>query len=72
MIRDPSDPTSNGLFSKCARNHASKSKPHYRPVSHQPSSQSNPSQLLRKKTKGKAGFDGHISREQREKAYRSG
>lgn len=69
MIRDPSDPTNNGLFSKCARNHASKSKPHYHPPSRQSSSQHHQPQLLRKKAKGRDGFDFQVSREQREKAY---
>jgi len=28
MILDPNDPTGLGLFSKCARNQAAKTKPH--------------------------------------------
>ena len=72
MITDPSDPTNNGLFSKCARNHASKSKPQYHPPAHHLPLQTPTPHLVRKKTKGRAGFDSQISREQREKMYNSG
>jgi hypothetical protein len=64
MIKDATDPTKNGLFSKCARNHASKTKPNYRPVTHHVPVTQTPT-LHRKKTKGRAGFDAHMSREQR-------
>ena len=65
MIRDPSDPTNNGLFSKCARNHASKSKPQYHPPAHHQSSYPSTPLLSRKKYKGRAGFENQVSRDQR-------
>ena len=72
MILDPSDPTGVGLFSKCARNHASKSKPSNRPASSHPTVRTTQAEALRRKSKPKIGFDKQTSREQREKMYKSG
>lgn len=36
MILDPNDPTGLGLFSKCARNHASKSKAQHSSITTRP------------------------------------
>ena len=65
MIRDHTDPTNNGLFSKCARNHASKSKPNYHPPTHHLPAKVQTPNLTKKKNKGRAGFEGQVSREQR-------
>ena len=70
MIKDPSDPSGNGLFSRCARNHASKLKPKYRPPSLVPRSTSTPDEITKKKVSIRHGFDQQISREQWEKTHR--
>lgn len=72
IIRDPSDPTKNGLFSKCARNHASRSKPTYKSLPHQSPSAFKTIQLPKKKPKGQKGFESQVSRDQREMMYKSG
>lgn len=69
---DPSDPTGIGLFSKCARNHASRSKPTNRPVSSRPLLEHNHPEAAKKKSKPRIGFDKQVSREQRERMYKSG
>jgi hypothetical protein len=72
MILDPSDPTGIGLFSKCARNHASKSKPSNRPASSRPAARLPQAENARRKSKPRVGFERQVSREQREKMYQSG
>ena len=68
---DASDPSGKGLFSKCARNHASRTKPNYRQG---PSSRPNASviQMSKIKYSKNVGFESQVSREEREKMYRTG
>ena len=70
MILDSSDPTGVGLFSRCARNHASKIKPNYRPSAGGPHSKTKPSEMFKKKGKVNSSFERQLSRDQREKAFR--
>ena len=65
MILDPNDPTGIGLFSKCARNHASKSNPQHRPTSSLLLDKPTYSEAHKKKSKPRIGFDKQVSREQR-------
>jgi hypothetical protein len=72
MILDPSDPSGTGLFSKCARNHASKLKSHYRPTSTSLQPKGKSQEIPKRKSRAQVGFSKQTSREQREKMYQSG
>jgi hypothetical protein len=71
MIANPTDPTGLGLFSKCARNYAMKSKA-IRPASTSKSKSVRPVQPLRKKSVTSDSFSKQESRDQRERKYKKG
>lgn len=62
MILNPSDPSGEGLFSRCGRNHASKTKPHYRPSSVPLKPKERNPDRLKKKPQSHFGFDKQMSR----------
>lgn len=64
MILNPTDPTGIGLFSKCARNQAMKSKA-LRPASATKNKSMKPVESLRKKSIVSDSFTRQESREQR-------
>lgn len=65
MITDQSDPSGLGLFSKCARNHASRLKPKYKPSSTPRQPKPPLQEQFKKKSRAHFGFDKQTSREQR-------
>jgi hypothetical protein len=56
MILNPSDPTGLGLFSKCARNQASKMKPHRPATAGRPKTAKSDDEHPRKKLITHIGF----------------
>lgn len=68
MIVNPTDPTGLGLFSKCARNQAMKSKT-LRPASASKNKSLKPVEPPRRKYVVSDSFSKQESREQREKKY---
>lgn len=70
MIKDSTDPTGLGLFSKCARNHASRTKPTYRPGTAGTRPKSHTQEHTKKKPRSHMNFEKQVSRDQREKTLK--
>lgn len=70
MILNPSDPTGLGLFSKCARNQASKLRSHRPASSNRAKTTKSSDDRARKKIVTSFTFAKQESREQRESKYR--